>query len=302
MSRGLRKGPLLMAGAALVFTVMVGLVKVARSELTAMEIVLWRSVVGVPLALAALRGARPRIRAPRLLAVRVVLGFGAMICFFTAAKGLSVAEHSLVTKVQPLLMGFIAPLALGRAERAGGATWGALALGMVGCAVLLAPELDAGAHGQLDLDRLQWGLWALGAASLSACAHTSLRALGSTDEPAHVVFWFQLGIVPLALALQWVVDGHPPAPPPPDLWLLVAGIGACAVLGQTLMTRAYQADRAAVVAAAAYTAPLWAVIGDVLFFDLLPAWTTVLGGALIVAAGLWVSLRRDPVPAATASS
>ena len=44
-------------------------------------------------------------------------GFGAMFCFYSAAKGLSVADLSLITKLQPMLVALIAPVLLGSAER-----------------------------------------------------------------------------------------------------------------------------------------------------------------------------------------
>ncbi len=284
-----------MAMATLSFTVMVGLVKVARAELSAAEIVLWRGVVGVPFALLLLRGRPLKVHAPRTMVARIVFGFAAMICFYTAAKGLSVADHSLLTKLHPLLLAVVAPLVLGADEKPGPRVWGALLLGMLGCGLLLAPDLQGGGL---------WGLWAVAAAAFSAAAHTCLRALGRTDHPAVVVLWLQLAIVPLSFGLQLATDGHLPALPSPSLWLPIAGVGACAVIGQSLMTRAYQLDRAAVVAGASYTAPLWAVIGDFLFFATSPSWNTLFGGSLIVLAGIAVVLAngRDTDPSIAARS
>ncbi|RME21624.1 MAG: DMT family transporter [Deltaproteobacteria bacterium] len=280
----IRRGPLLMAGATLAFTVMVGLVKVARAELTAMEIVLWRGVVGIPLAALLLRGRPLRIHGRRLMLARVVLGFLAMICFYTAAKGLSVADHALITKVQPLLVAGVAPMVLGADERPDGRVVGALVLGMAGCALLLAPDLQGGGT---------WGLWALAAAALSAMAHTALRGLGRTDHPAVIVFWLQVAILPLSLALQLAWDGHPPRIPPASLWGPIAGVGACAIVGQSLMTRAYRHDKAALVAGASYLAPLFGVVGDAAFFSTLPSVWTLAGGSLIVASGIAVVLARQ---------
>lgn len=285
---GVRPGPLLMLLATLVFTIMLGLVKVARAELSAMEIVLWRAVVGVPLAVLAARGLPWRPRRPRLLLLRAVLGFGAMICFFTAAKGLALADHSLLTKLQPLLVAVIAPLALGASEKPGPRIWTSLVLGLLGCGLLLAPDLEGGGV---------WGLWAIASAFFSAGAHTTLRALGRSDHPAVVVMWFQAATVPLALGMQWAWDGAPPGLPPLHLWPLLGAIGAAAVLGQSLMTRAYQLDAAAVVAGASYSAPLWALAGDLLFFSATPGLHTLVGGALIVAAGLAVTWDRSKVVA-----
>ena len=50
--------------------------------------------------------------AKRLLATRIVVGFAAMTCFFTAAHGLAVADMSLIGRLQPLLIALLAPLFL----------------------------------------------------------------------------------------------------------------------------------------------------------------------------------------------
>ena len=43
------------------------------------------------------------------MVVRCVLGFGAMTCFFTAAKGLSLADLSILAKLQPIVLAILAP-------------------------------------------------------------------------------------------------------------------------------------------------------------------------------------------------
>jgi len=272
----------------LAFTAMIGLVKVARAELSAAEVVFWRGFVGIPIAALGLRGLRLAPANRPVLALRIGLGFCAMICFFTAAKGLPLADHALYSKLHPLLVGILAPLALGAGERPGSRTWGALVFGLVGCGVLLGPEVQGGGL---------WGLWALAAAAFSAGAHVCLRRLGETDHPAVVVLCFQLAIAPLSLLLVLVQDGGLPGLPPVELWPVLAGVAVFAVLGQTMMTRAYQLDRAAVVAGAAYTSPLWAGLADAVFFETLPSWTTLVGGMLIVGSGLAVILQEDPEPA-----
>ena len=62
------------------------------------------------------------------------------------------------------------------------------------------------------------------------------------------------------------------------------------------MTRAYQLDKASTVAAASYAGPLFAVVGDILFFAAWPDAWALGGGALIVLAGAWLvfSPRQPP--------
>ena len=58
------------------------------------------------------------------------------------------------------------------------------------------------------------------------------------------------------------------------------------------MTRAYQVDRAARVAAATYAGPLFGVLADIVVFATVPGWDMAIGGALIlVSGGLLVASR-----------
>jgi len=62
------------------------------------------------------------------------------------------------------------------------------------------------------------------------------------------------------------------------------------------MTRAYQRERAAVVAATAYTAPLVATALDAALFGRLPGWNVAAGGGLVVAAGFVLLTGGWPTP------
>lgn len=289
-----------MAAAAGAFALMVACVKLASTELAAVELVFWRSWVAVPLALAF---ARSRVRgtgdAPRpgwrallqvrnrgVLALRCLLGFAAMICFYSAARWLSVADLNLVGRIQPILIAVAAPLLLGQGERAPGSVWAVLAAGLFGCAILIGPQLQLGEVG---------GLWALGAVLFSSGAHTSLRALGATERPAVVVAWFQVAVMVLSALSISLWPGLDWELPPVDSLPWIAGIGLCATLGQVLMTTAYQADRAATVAAASHVGPVWGVLIDLVIFAVWPGPGTLLGGGVVMAAVLWLVFRPAPV-------
>ena len=112
-----------MALAALAFTLMISAVKVARAELSAVELIFWRAVLSTPIMalICARRGFGLQRRGIFLL--RAGFGFAAMIGYYTAAKGLTVADLSILTKLQPVWVAIAAPVLMGSAERAGGAVW-----------------------------------------------------------------------------------------------------------------------------------------------------------------------------------
>ncbi len=289
----LRRGPLLGIASTVAFTLMVALVKICREDLSAWEVIHFRSLFAIPIAGLAAWRVGFRIVDRRTFGLRLVLGFAAMTCFFTAAKGLPLANLALISRMQPILLALIAPLLLGADERSGRLVWGVMAAGILGCGVLLWPELQLQGGGLTEGGL--YALWALGAALFSAGAHLALRRLGASDQPASVVFWFQVCVFFLAGAGVLMTEGW--SLPPTRLWLPLAGIGLFATGGQLLMTWAYRLDRASVVAASSYTAPLFGAVMDLLVFATAPTWELAIGGTLVIGAGLTLLMTRESPPA-----
>ncbi|MFW5925270.1 MAG: DMT family transporter [Myxococcota bacterium] len=287
----MKRGALYMILASLMFTVMLGTVKVARQELSALEVMVWRATVSIPLALAFAWKPGLAIVNRGGMVLRGLFGFGAMACFFTAARGLDIADLSIIAKLQPILIALLAPIALGRHERASGTLWLLLLAGLSGCALIVGPDLRVGSL---------YGLWAVAATLLATGAHLAIRHLGRSDDARTIVFWFQVAVLVLALSLHVLLTGGGMSLPSAALWPYLAGCGIAATIGQVLLTHAYALDRAAVVAAASYTGPAFAVLADLFVFGVLPGPAVVTGGLLVVGAGLVLVLsgRRQPELAA----
>lgn len=280
---GLRTAPLFMLLASAVFTVMIALVKVARQELSGLEVVLWRGLLSAPLLAFSLRRVGTRIHNPGAFAGRLVFGFAAMVCLATAARGLSLVDMSLIAKLRPILIALAAPLVLGRSERVGRGVWAVLVLGFAGTAVLLGPQLAVGSL---------WGAWVLASVLFGVGAHLCLRRLGATDNARAIVFWFHLGIAGLALPMILITQGGLRLPSS-GMWPVLAGVALTATVAQLLITRAFALDRAPVVAAASYSGPVWSLLGDLFVFGLVPPLTSLIGGALVLCPSLWLVVRRE---------
>ena len=269
--------------ASLVFTVMTATAKVAREELDAVQVVCWRTLLSLPFALAHSWAPGFKVQNPKGMIARSVLGFVAMVCFFTAAKGLSLANLSLLSELKPLLIAVIAPIALGAGERSSLSIWGSLFAGLVGCAVIIGPDLSIGST---------FALWALASTVFSSGAHVSVRSLGH-DDARTVVFWFHATAAVLGITTYAILH-HTLLPlPPMHLWAPLLVCGVAATYGQLLMTRAYAEDKASVVAAASYAGPLFGVAMDLIAFGTAPTVWTTLGGTLVIAAGLRALLSRS---------
>ena len=279
----IREGPLQMMLASLILTIMIGLVKSVRADLSTSETVFWRGVLAVPFAALIALPAGFRVQNKRGLVVRCGFGIGAMWLYFAAAVGLSLADLTLLGKLRPLLIAGAAPLFLGAAERPGRGLWLLIFVGLLGCGLIVQPGLAVGSS---------YGMIALAGVIVAAAAHLTLRWLGRTEDPRTVVFWFQVSVTLVMGAVLLFTQGSISLPPS-HLWPPLVGIAICATLGQLALTRAYQVEQAATVAAASYIGPIYAVIGDVLFFDGWPSLQVFVGGGLVVLAGLFVSLRWE---------
>jgi drug/metabolite transporter (DMT)-like permease len=272
----------MMVVAAFFFAAMTASVKVARNELGPLDLTAWRAIIAIPLALLLAGRGRMDVGNRRIFLFRSVFGFFGVLCFNVAAAGLSVADLALIGKLQPLVVGLLAPMLLGKGEGASAAAWLALMGGLAGSAMLIGPDLTLGST---------FGLWAMLGSMFSAGAHLSVRALGRTEEPTAVVLWFQISLLVLSLATLLLFEGRLPVVPTIEVWPSVVITGVASVAGQYFMTRAYQLDRAALVAGASYAGPIWALLIDLVVFRSVPTFVSLLGGALIVVSGI-VFLRR----------
>ena len=129
-------------------------------------------------------------------------------------------------------------------------------------------------------------LLALAGALLSACAYVSVRALGRTEHPLVIVFYFPL--VGLVLTAPLVLL----QPVWPSTWELLAliGVGVFTQLGQIGITKGLLGMPAARATAMSYgQVPLAALWGWLLFQEPLDPDTTT--AAVLVLAATLLSLK-----------
>jgi drug/metabolite transporter (DMT)-like permease len=129
---------------------------------------------------------------------------------------------------------------------------------------------------------------ALGAAVLSAVAHLTVRRLNATDAPLVIVLYFTLIVGACSGLLSIPVF----VVPDPRQLLILLGMAQCAAFGQLLMTTAYGRDTAPVVAASAYAVVVYGLLLGYLLWGELPDGLALVGGALIVGAGVLLAFGR----------
>jgi drug/metabolite transporter (DMT)-like permease len=269
-----RPGVLYMAASAALFSAMAVLVKLAGERLPAPEIILVRVVVTLILSWAMLRRARMSPWGTRhgALALRGLLGFVALSCYYWTLTRLPLADATTIQQLAPLFTAVGAWALLG--ERVGPAAAIAIVLGLGGVVLVTHP---GGLLGATQLDPAGTAI-ALGGALASGLAYVTVRQLSRHEDPLVIVFYFPL--VALPLAIPWTV---PVAIwPTPLEWLILLGIGVTTQAAQVCMTRGLMLERAGRASAIGYLQVALAVVWGVVLFGEVPAWSMIAGAGLIV--------------------
>ena len=284
-----------MLSSTLSFSLMGVCVKALGGRIPVAEVVMARSAISLVLSVAMLRqaGLDPWGQRKGLLILRGAIGTGALFCVFAALAQLPLAPATVLQYLQPTFTALLAWLLL--KERLGAKVWIAALLGWLAVLILSNPMELMGLLGPLGSRLLQVQatplpvggvLLALAGALLSACAYVSVRALGRTENPLVIVFYFPL--VGLVLTAPLVLL----QPVWPSTWELLAliGVGVFTQLGQIGITKGLLGMPAARATAMSYgQVPLAALWGWLLFQEPLDPDTTT--AAVLVLAATLLSLK-----------
>jgi len=264
-------------------------VKYALPEVGVAGAMLWRGVIG-GLAVAAL--ARGMGLWPRN--TRLILGRSFLHCAVSALwyvvwlAGLGLADSYAVAAAAPLLMTLLAIPMLG--ESVGWRRWLSCLVGFAGVLFMLQPGGDL----------WRWEVAVLLVAVVGvAVSRIWTRTLASTDTAAAIALWLMLMHIPFGLALLPVTalwpDGRAPNLIPSwPLLLLLVFFGVSNAMAHLLFARAYALTRVASLAPLEYTPLLWGLVLGFVIFAEIPAWTTLAGALVVIAAGLY-NLHRERV-------
>ncbi|SIT58871.1 conserved membrane hypothetical protein [Mesorhizobium prunaredense] len=218
---------------------------------------------------------------------RGVVGVCAMGLGFFALIRLPLPEAIALNYAQPLLVVVFSSIFLGEAIRI--YRWSAVAVGLVGVLVISWPELTLLGSGAALGDQEVLGvIAALLAAAISAVAMLLVRNLVQSEPTATIVLWFSVTASLLALlSLPFGWQALTPA----QAGLLIAA-GFCGGLAQILMTAAYRHAEASVVAPFEYTSMLLGIVVGYLAFGDVPTVHMLIGGVIVVAAGIFIIWRE----------
>lgn len=261
-------------------------------RLPAGEIVFFRSFFAVlpVLALFAWRGELRRAlvtHQPFGHVLRGMVGVGAMGLGFFALTRLPLPEAITLNYAQPMVVVLLSAVFLRETIRI--YRWSAVVIGLVGVTIVSWPKLTLfGSASGLDEGEALGVMAALGAAVMGAMALLLVRRLVRTESSATIVLWFSLTASVVALAtipFGWQALGAGQA-----AYLVVAGI--CGGLAQILMTESYRHAEASTVAPFEYTSMILGIVVGYFAFGDLPTVHTLVGGTIVVGAGIFIIWRE----------
>lgn len=252
----------------------------AARELSVFQVMELRSLIGfvmlLPLVMmsggfAAMRTARPVAHA-----ARNTVHYVGQLSFLYAVTVISLAELVSIEFTTPFWTAILAVLFLG--ERMTRTTAAAIALGIVGVAVIVRPGTSAIEVGHLVM---------LGGAVTFGISLVMVKSLTRTESTVRIIFCMLVvqAVIGLAPALwQWRT-------PPADVWPWIVLISFSGTFSHFCMTRALVYADAMVVAPMDYLrVPLTAFAGWLLYSEKIDVYIAV--GAALILAGNLVNLRR----------
>lgn len=272
-------------GAVLAFGFMAALAKLAAENgAPTMQIMFFRnSLALLPILLVVqLRGGFRRFRVGRPWTVTGYALVWMTGSFFTfAALGLlPLTEFTAITFSVPLMIAALSAPFL--KEKVSSHAWLAVLTGFAGVLILVWPDPQN--------MQLRGVLFALGSAVTAAVVMLGMRQLSRTEPGSTIALCFtSIATLILALAMPFVWVN-----PDPLTWFYLAGVGVCGGVGQLMLTQAFRYAPAAVVAPFDYATALCNGLLGFWLWGELPQVTTAVGGAIVVASGLyllWSELR-----------
>lgn len=252
------------------------------------QVLLIRSVAGLIVLSPAVGKAGWRsmfaVERPVLQVLRVVVSSAEVYLFYFAVVYLPLADAMTYWLAAPIYVAALSPLVLG--EHVGWRRWTAIVIGF--CGVLIALQPSSATLSPAAIVSI------IGSLAFAFMLLTSRLLRGTPDVT--LVFWQMVGAGLLGLVTApfgWVPTA------PTDLALLGL-LGVVAMLAHVCVNRALKLGDAATVVPFQYTLLFWAIVFGWLVFGDVPSFPVLLGGAIIICAGLFIFFReqklKKPVP------
>lgn len=214
---------------------------------------------------------------PWLQLLRVTLSTLEVAAFFLATVYLPLADVITYYLAGPIFVTAMSGLVLG--EHIGWRRWTAILVGFCGVLIALRPSAQT----------ISWpAMIALGGSLSFAVLMLITRSLRATPDivlaTSQFVGTFMLGLV--LSPIGWVT-------PSAGSLVLFFTAGIISVAALLCVNRSLKLAPASVVVPYQYSMIVWAVIFGFVVFGDVPSWATIIGAAIIIAAGLYIFVREQ---------
>ncbi len=266
--------------------------KILTQDLSALELVFFRNLIGLMIILYTLRHTPPILKGGKfhLLITRGLFGFTAMILFFYTITIIPLGEAITLNKTSPLFGTVLAFYLL--KEHLNKRTVLALLIGFLGIIFITKPMGMSISY--------EYFLGILGG-FFAAAAYTTIKKIKDIYDARVIVLSF-VGIGTIAPALLFLVAPYVDAPEEIaflfqefrmpsslSLWLLIGFMALISTLSQWLLTKAYSASNISIIGVISYTNIPFAIGFGWMLGDDFPNSLTFIGIGFIVFGGILVS-------------
>jgi drug/metabolite transporter (DMT)-like permease len=274
-----------------IFLIMGALIKTANDIPTG-QTVFFRSLFAIiPIAiLLAMRGELLqgfKTHQPVKHLLRAIIGVGAMSCMFLALRHLSLADATAIQYATPIIIVVLSALIFKEQVRLFRSI--AVLVGVVGVSIIIWPNLSFFDNNMDAGDTRSFGvIVALCGAGLAAGAQLTVRGLVRTESSATIVLYFSLAasaITLLSLPFGWIL-------PSPGQFALLITIGFLGGIGQIFATESYRHADMSIVAPFEYSSLILSILIGYFFFAEVPTSNMIIGGLIVIAAGIAIILRE----------
>eukprot|EP01029_Cantina_marsupialis_P009494 TRINITY_DN2207_c0_g2_i1.p1 TRINITY_DN2207_c0_g2~~TRINITY_DN2207_c0_g2_i1.p1 ORF type:complete len:295 (-),score=47.81 TRINITY_DN2207_c0_g2_i1:14-898(-) len=294
MTNDVSLGVKYMLFASLMFACMGAFAKQLSGTMGSIEVVFFRNVFGVVLILISIYKSPLKQSGgkPLLLIFRGTVGFLALLFFFYNIANIPLGEAMTFSKTSTIFSAIFAYIFV--KEKLGFKGWLGVFIGFIG--ILFISKFDGS-----TLDKTDWlGILSGVGAGL---AYTSIRELRKYYDGRTIVLSFMgIGTVgPLALMIisEFYTNSKydyifaPFVMPQPQDWIFIVCLGVVATLAQVYMTKAYSVAKAGIIGTISYANIAFSIMIGLVLGDAFPDAWVMLGIALIVVSGVFVSSKKE---------
>ena len=215
---------------------------------------------------------------PKGILIRSTLGTVSLAVTFAAFANLPFADATAFLFTASLIVPAFGFFFLH--EHVGRFRWTAILIGFIGVLIMVRPT------GNIDTFGVSL---ALTAALMHATLQTIVRALGKTEKPETVTFYFVfigtfLCLIPMPFFFHMPSWNEVP---------MIIGLGLTGAIAQMFISTAYKFAPASIVTVFNYSGIIWAALFGFIFWNEWPNIYIWIGGGIVIASNIFILYREQ---------